>query len=200
MGLVVVIFLLVGIVLNGLHEALIMGQNDFEIVDRLEPLGVPFNRDEAVVVDRTESVHHILDRHCALTDEGMLPCLLCVGQMNELNICAEIGDSLFRLLAADEVGFIHVPICADEVAREVVHQITKSCRVGEDARGFNKHDYVVLFALCDSLANELYRLVVSVLTALNIKLNIRNVDVACNGNCRIHFFNILIRGVGGIAV
>ena len=58
----------------------------------------------------------------------------------------------------------------------------------------------MLFALCYCLADELYSLVVSVLAALDIKLYIGDVDIACHGNCRIHFFNIFVRGVGGIAV
>ena len=51
MGLVIVILFLVCFVLNGLHIALIVGQNDFEIVNRLEPFGIPFNRNKAVIID-----------------------------------------------------------------------------------------------------------------------------------------------------
>ena len=200
MCLVVVVFLLVCFVLNGLHETLVMGQNDFKIFNRFKPLGIPFNADKTVVINRAKSIHHILDRHCALADEGMLPCFLCVSQVNELNICTEVGNRFFRILTADEVCFVHVPVRTDKVACEVVHQVAKSCCVGKNTRRFNKNDYIVLFALCDSLANELYSLVVSVLAAIGVKLNIGNVDVACNGDCRIHFFNIPVRGVGRIAV
>ena len=51
MGLVIVILFLVCFVFNGLHIALIVGQNDFEIVNRLEPFGIPFNRNKAVIID-----------------------------------------------------------------------------------------------------------------------------------------------------
>ena len=58
----------------------------------------------------------------------------------------------------------------------------------------------MLFALCYCLADKINRLIIGIVSAVNVELDIRNIDIACHGNCRIHFFNIFVRGVGGIAV
>ena len=118
-----------------------MGQYDLDVVQRIQPRGVPLKGDEAVVVDGPQRVHHVLYGQRALADElrhvhALLPAE--VVDVHVAHVLAQVGDGGLGVLVAANEGGVHVPGRAQAVVGEVVEQIAQPPGIGVGAGGLDQ--------------------------------------------------------------
>ena len=99
---------LLGGIVELLHEAHELGENDLHVVQLLAPLRIPDQGDVAVVVDRTQSQHDIRNGELTLTRQAELQALLGAHGVAEVDV-ADVGaqildDGLGSLATAEMSG------------------------------------------------------------------------------------------------
>ena len=117
------------------HVVGVVRQDDARIVRALLPLGLPLERDEAVVVDRRQRLHHLGDGQRTLADDVVAAAVVGVAQVDVAHVRAEVGDRGVGILAMVAVRVVDLPERGEVVAREGVHEGAQAARIGVDARG-----------------------------------------------------------------
>ena len=116
-------------------------RNQLEVRDVGHPLWVPFERDEAVVVQRVERAHHRVDGQAALADEAVFDGAVYdfrVFQMHVLDVGAEVLDRLFRRFAGVAEGVLQIPERRKVVAGVGIEHLAEPVGVGEYADGLDE--------------------------------------------------------------
>ena len=80
-----------------------VGEYYLAVVKPLAPRGVPFKRNKAVVINRTQGRHHVSNRQLALAYKAKALAVKVL-YMNVLYIRAQIFNGFFGLLARLEEG------------------------------------------------------------------------------------------------
>ena len=71
------------------------------------------------------------------------------------DVCAQVGDGLLGVLAADEVGGVHIPQGGQLVAGEVVQHIAQARGAAENAGGFQQQHHPGLRGRRDRLRQKI---------------------------------------------
>ena len=120
----------------------IMGEYHFQVVDLRHPGGVPFQGEEAVVVDTAQGVEHGGDGEVTFAHQPGLHRPVhhhAVPHVDVANVSAQVLDGLVRRLAADPVGVLEIPEDGQIIAGEAVEHVPQPDRVGKDAHGLDEH-------------------------------------------------------------
>ncbi len=120
-----------------LHIGDEVGKDDLHILQARHPLGVPFQRDKSVVVDRAQRPHELIHGQAALADKAVhRPAVFPHGRVFYVHV-AHIGpqvlDGLLRLLAVVAVGVVQVPQRRQMVRGKPVEQVPQCRRIRKNA-------------------------------------------------------------------
>ena len=122
------------------HAAGEVGQQDLDVREAVDPVRVPLQGDEAVVVDRAQGVHQLAYGQAALAHQlGHVDIALPaeVVDVHMAHIGPQVGDGGLGVLAED-AGGVHVPQRRQPVVSKAVQQIAQPGGVGVDAGGFDQ--------------------------------------------------------------
>ena len=117
------------------HE---MRENDLRVGQVGHPFRLPLERDEPVIVDGGQRLHHAADGQRALADEVIAAVVVRVAQVDVADVGAEVFDGRVGGFAVVPVGMVHVPERAQLIAGERVEQRAQPGRVGKDAAGLEQ--------------------------------------------------------------
>ena len=118
-----------------------MGEYHVRVAQLLIPEGVPFEGDEAGVVDRAQGVEHGGDGQAPLADDRVSrPPVLNdrVLEMHVLHIGAQVRDRRLRALVKQAVGMLHVPEGGQVVLGEALQHLPQPEGVGVEAAGLQQ--------------------------------------------------------------
>ena len=118
-----------------------MRKDDLDLVNPLDPGGIPQKGNISVVVDGAESVHQILHGQAALAGQlgyGLSVFLTVIVNVHVTHIGTQIRNGLLGVLAGFHTGAVHVPDGGKPVVGELVQKVTKLCGACVGSGGFHQ--------------------------------------------------------------
>ena len=119
-----------------------VGEDDLHLLNVFQPLRLPLQGDEAVIVDRGQGAHKIVNGHGAFADQVVGAGVVGIPQMHMADIGAQIFDGGVAAFAEVPVGMVHVPQDAQLVAGALVQKAAQTGGVGIDAAGLDQQGHV----------------------------------------------------------
>ena len=172
--------------------------NNINIIDIGKPFGFPFKRDKAIIVYRTQAVHHILDGELTVADKAIFKLasnVMRILDMNVLYVSAEIGDRCCGIFACGEICVIHIPKRAEIVGGKSVENIPELLGVRKKSYCFEQNGNAHLFRNRKNFfyaADSVY-LVILVRYLCGVKSYVRNFEIACCFERIFDLFNIALK-------
>ena len=141
-------------VLELLHVIDVVGEDDLHVGEVAHPLGHPFQRNEAVVVDGGQRAHHLVDGKGAFAHQVEGTVVVGVAHVHVLDVGAQVLDGGRGAFAAHAVDVMDIPQGAQVVAGVAVHDAGQTRGAGEDAAGFDQQHHAVLLGVGDQLGER----------------------------------------------
>ena len=132
---------LLGWVVELLHEAGELGENDLHVVQLLAPDGIPDQRNVPVVVDRAESQHDLGNGKLPLAGQAEFQAIVGssgVAEVDVTDVSTQILDDLLGGLATAEVGGRQLPQGSQAIAGKAIQQIAEHRGLAEQTRGLHQ--------------------------------------------------------------
>ena len=136
-------------VVEAAHVVDVVREDDARVVEAVDPGGLAFDRDEAVVVDRGERAHHVGDGQGALAHQVEVAVVGRVAHVHVAHVGTQVANGDGRLLAEVAHGMVDVPQGGDVVAREFVEHLHQAFGIGVDAGGFEQDGHLLLAGAVD---------------------------------------------------
>ena len=124
--------------IEAVHVVDEMWEDDLRVGQVGHPFRLPLERDEPVIVDGGQRLHHAADGQRALADEVIAAVVVRVAQVNVADVGTKVFDGRVGGFAVVPVGMVHIPERAQLVAGKRIEQRAQPGRVGKDAAGLEQ--------------------------------------------------------------
>ena len=129
--------------LEAVHDIDEMREDDLHVRDLGHPVRIPFQRNEAVVIDGTQGIHQLFQGKEAASDQfrhRLVVNFPVIMDMHMPDISAQIGDGLFRVFLREIAGGVHIPERRQPVVGKTVQKVPQSLRVRVEFTGLYQDD------------------------------------------------------------